>query len=729
MNAAELTGQTDKAERTKRQRWFQDVFIAEEQTQKQVRGIDLLNVTTTMEAGVDIGSLLAVMMANMPPRRFNYQQRVGRAGRRGAGVSLAVTFCRGRSHDDFYFQRPEKITGDPPPPPYVDMKRIEIFKRVLTKEVLRQAFQVVNPDPQISPDNVHGEFGEAENWAEVKERISEWLISPSQEQTLRDIIQSLMVETQFDKTIDSLVQDLQENLIPQITEIVDNPIYTQTALSERLANGGLLPMFGFPTKVRLLYTRVPRRGAWPPEEGVIDRDLDVAISQFAPGSEIVKDKAVHTACGVVEWVQPNKTAPGLYPPLDQGNRNSLGVCDHCKAVVFPHTPLDKPQLSSQKVKKEVCPVCGERELRCLDTREPKGFFTNLEPRDFDGNFEWQPRATRPTISFQSTQDPYHLAGRNCQLLSFTNDILSFNDHGGRGGFDFQQAILDGDSKVGAYAVQIQQSPRIQTKGTKYRIALLSQRRTDVLLVGPAHWPQGISADPTTLEGRAAWYSFAFWLRLAAGVDLDVDPSELQAGFRTTQDHQTTRIIGQAFLADTLENGAGYCQYLAKPEVFDHLLHQVSTSPETLAGKWLAHLHECDTSCNLCLRDYTNLPYHGLLDWRLALDMARLLVSVENPIDLHSDWDTHPNPWKHLVEGDNCPVTTTLSQLGHTKVGVFNGLQGHIKKKNLKLVKHPLWGIDHPEWHIAYREAQEQHPDCEIHPVDPFLCLRRPGDYT
>ena len=86
LHAEELTGQTDSEDKPNRQRWFQEVFI--DGDNPSVNGIDLLSVTTTMEAGVDIGSLLAVMMANMPPRRFNYQQQRGWTVERGAVVPV-----------------------------------------------------------------------------------------------------------------------------------------------------------------------------------------------------------------------------------------------------------------------------------------------------------------------------------------------------------------------------------------------------------------------------------------------------------------------------------------------------------------------------------------------------------------------------------------------------------------------------------------------------------------
>ena len=38
-----------------------------------------------------------------------------------------------------------------------------------------------------------------------------------------------------------------------------------------------------------------------PERGTVDRDLDIAISQFAPGSETVKDKRVYRAAGVTDF--------------------------------------------------------------------------------------------------------------------------------------------------------------------------------------------------------------------------------------------------------------------------------------------------------------------------------------------------------------------------------------------------------------------------------------------
>jgi Lhr-like helicase len=712
MNAAELTGQTDREDRDKRQRWFQDIFISQEIP--RVQGIDLLSVTTTMEAGVDIGALLAVMMANMPPRRFNYQQRVGRAGRRSAGVALAVTFCRGRSHDDFYFQRPESITGDPPPPPYVDMRSEPIFKRVFVKEVLRRAFVETGVSSQLGemPDNVHGEFGTVAQWKNYEPAITTWLNKLENVPVIKNILKALRFRIET-SDID-LINYLRHELVPKIRDIVNDPSYTQDALSERLANAGLLPMFGFPTRERPLYTRWPAY-PWPPKRGVIGRNLDVALSQFAPGSQSVKDKAVHTACGVVDLYPQGKyvkTGSGFVPALPQAQY--LGLCNHCQAVVYPHT-VQQTLSNEQELPVDDCPVCGKKALRCLDAREPKGFFTDLQPQDFDGRFEWQPRSTRPSLSIPKpdAQFPTYKSIGNAEIAAWNDHIISVNDNGGMGGFDFGEARIYGQNKPGAYAVG--QHKCVTTSSKTHRIALLSRRKTDILLVNIKQWPQGVFADPTTIEGRAAWYSLAFWLRIAAGALLDVDPLELQAGFRALPGQ--SQPFGEAFLCDQLENGAGYCQFLAQPEEFNKLM------TNSIAQKWMAS-HDCDTSCNLCLRDYQNLAYHGLLDWRLALDMARLLMSDSAVIDLHS----LPNPWQSIV---HARISATLQRLGYKSPTTFGTLTGYVHKSRqvIRVVRHPLWQEDHPQWLAAKMVAQAQYPDYEVQAANPFIILRRPGDYV
>lgn len=741
LHAEELTGQTDQDDKPSRQRLFQDVFLPDENP--QVEGIDVLNVTTTMEAGVDIGGLNAVMLANMPPERFNYQQRVGRAGRRGAGVSLAVTLCRGRSHDAYYFEHADKITGDPPPPPFIDPANIAIFRRVFAEECLRRAFLAINDGPNAtSGESVHGEFGPTGDWDGVREEVAQWFSENTRQLThVAEVLSERMNlghEGEIQSAIGEEVSRICEDLVEQIDQAVQDPTLTQQALSERLAHAGLLPMFGFPTRVRLLHTQLPRRGIpWPPEHGTVDRSLDIAISQFAPGSETVKDKQVHTAAGVVRLVpfgREVRAESGFVPEIGTSNV-MIGRCSACHHLQYTEETQTPPPAGVEP-DRESCPVCRSEEYQEVDAREPTGFFATFDPRDYDGQFEFSPRVSRPSLAFTGTSSPRDVEGASVHVSCISDRIVTLNDNGGVGGFDFYPSTLlqrDAIRQNGRAAWAVFDATTANDHGRQsfgrrlgdgHRISLLDRRRTDILLVDLPSWPDGVYADPRRPEGRAAWYSFGFLLRKAAAVLLDVRTNEIDVGMQTYSDGAKLR--ARAFLSDHLENGAGYCTRISDPNVFRELLKSAEDMVAGPAG-WtsLDHAETCGVSCPSCLREYGNLPYHGLLDWRLAHDMLRVAVGgSEATIDLRSPQaGGQDNVWLRLVEGGGDVLGPPAAAFGYQAVVEPGMPRVFINEGGTCLVEcHPLWRDDNPAL-VEVRSRRES----AVRAINPFRIARRPGD--
>ena len=144
----------------------------------------------------------------------------------------------------------------------------------------------------------------------------------------------------------------------------------------------------------------------------------------------------------------------------------------------------------------------------------------------------------------------------------------------------------------------------------------------------------------------------------------------------------------------------------------------------------AHALECDTSCNRCLRDYYSLAYHGLLDWRLALDMARLAFDPAAVVDLTSPWTgLDNNPWERLCADNNGPIHSTLVSLGYQGPKRLADLigYGHVSQNWVKIIRHPLWTDNHPIYQKARAEAARQFPDHGISAINPFEAIRRPSD--
>lgn len=714
LHAEELTGQTDADDATKRQARFQDIFLDDENT--LVDGVDLLSVTTTMEAGVDIGSLRAVVMSNMPPMRFNYQQRVGRAGRRRDPFSFALTVCRDRTHDEYYFHHPHRITNDPPPSPYIDLSREEIFRRSLAAAVLRDVFRALkaeHPDLDVG-QSVHGEFGATANWPSVRADVARLIAvqRPATEKLVRALLhrahddlvrkRNQLVAWAADTGGDSLLAEIEEALL--VPSAHDD-------LSQHLAERGVLPMFGFPTRVRDMFLWRPHRPyPWPPR-GTVDRQLELAVIDFAPGSETVRDKQVHTAVGLAAY-RPAGSSVIAGAPLGRSHRITL--CRRCGTV--RRRDVDSPA---------ACDECsaGAPDFGAFALAEPDGFRSAYRSFDFEGSFTASARATTPRISPDlSSMSAVEVA--ETRALSGRGDVFVINDNAGRlyrfAPDEKEDSWVSVDLWLDDEARQ-RLNPRVTGNlrmDQRWEGALGMVKKTDALLLGRREAIPGLDLRPYDPGRRGALYSLGFLLRAEAARQLDIGTAELTVGYAVR--HLDRRTHVEVFLADALENGAGYCTRLGQPSELEKLLLGTDRFGSEL-GK--PPHDECDSSCPDCLRDFTNLVFHPLLDWRLGRDLLDLLLGRALDTD-------------RWVEDERLLAEAFAADFFGTSTRLDGGAWAVEGDAGIVIIRHPFESptdIEDPDglalterMDRAYVDAEDRAAGSSIRFVSSFDLQRRPG---
>jgi DEAD/DEAH box helicase domain-containing protein len=327
--------------------------------------------------------------------------------------------------------------------------------------------------------------------------------------------------------------------------------------------------------------------------------------------------------------------------------------------------------------------------------QPLGFRTSYRPKDFDEESEFAPGAAPPAVVLTSPPTVSTRLGGVTVESYEQAQIVQVNDN--RGTLFPLRTMPDGSVVVPDQSLYPVKNWSVPAGTTDGHIAIGEVRTTDMLLVRLTEVavPTGVvsSARSHLPAGRAAFWSLAEALRVACQAQFDVDPQELVVGLRPVKRHDTPSY--EVFIADALENGAGYAAEIGRPEVFRSIL---DTTRHQLATRWSGDKHDtCTASCPDCLRSYDNRRLHGFLDWRLALDMLTLAAGDS------LDAEVWFKRGRTLARGFTATDTSTFA---HHDIG---GLPVVVNTESriAVVLGHPLWRREPYLWTDLQKSVQEE----------------------